>query len=60
MMNREHSIEVVSRFNHCITENNLDTLRSLMTEDHRFIDASGDVIEGKEKMTESWRDFFCR
>ncbi|TFF67976.1 nuclear transport factor 2 family protein [Candidatus Thorarchaeota archaeon] len=59
-MDKEHRIEVISRFNQCITEKDLDTLRSLMTEGHRFIDASGDVVEGKKEMTEAWRDFFRR
>lgn len=46
------------QFNNCINSLDLDDLTSLMSDDHTFIDSENDVHEGKELMTEGWRDFF--
>jgi ketosteroid isomerase-like protein len=47
-------------FNEYINSQDLKSLERLMTEDHTFIDASGEVISGKEEMTKSWETFFER
>ncbi len=60
MMSKERAIDVVSGFNRCITEHDLDTLNSLMTENNRFVDASDDVVEGRKEIVEAWHDFFLR
>jgi len=49
---------VVERFNVCINNRDLECLASLMTEDHVFIDAGGDVCRGRESVIETWRRFF--
>ena len=33
-------------------------LAALMTEDHRFVDATGAVHAGRETMTAGWRQYF--
>jgi GNAT superfamily N-acetyltransferase/ketosteroid isomerase-like protein len=51
-------VSLVMRFNDCINDQDADGLHALMTEDHKFIDSSGDVDCGREEMTQGWRDFF--
>ena len=48
---------VALRFNEAINERNLEGLLELMTEDHTFIDNSGDV---DSNMKDGWRQFFAR
>jgi ketosteroid isomerase-like protein len=43
------------RFNEKINERDLEGLVALMTDDHTFIDNSGDVYKN---MKEGWREFF--
>ena len=47
------------RFNERINARDLEDLCTMMTEDHTFIDSENDVDEGKEVMTEGWRNFFA-
>ena len=46
---------VALRFNEKINQRDLDGLVELMTDDHTFIDNSGDVYKN---MKEGWREFF--
>ncbi len=46
---------VALRFNEKINQRDLDGLVKLMTDDHMFIDNSGDV---DKNMKEGWREFF--
>jgi ketosteroid isomerase-like protein len=46
---------VALRFNEKINQRNLEGLVELMTDDHTFIDNSGDV---DKNMKEGWREFF--
>jgi len=46
------------RFNEKINQQDSEGLAELMTEDHKFIDAVGNVTKGKNIMKESWREFF--
>jgi ketosteroid isomerase-like protein len=39
-------------FNEKINQQDLKGLSALMTEDHAFIDNSGEITEGKKEMTE--------
>jgi ketosteroid isomerase-like protein len=48
----------VVEFNDAITRRDLAILGSLMTDDHTFVDSSGNVISGKEVVLEAWRRFF--
>ena len=47
---------VALRFNEAINERNLEGLVELMTEDHTFIDNSGDV---DTNMKDGWKQFFA-
>ncbi|MBD3192598.1 MAG: hypothetical protein GF308_18300 [Candidatus Heimdallarchaeota archaeon] len=57
-MNKSTIKNIALRFNEQINNRNLEVLTQLMTKDHRFIDSSGDIVEGQEKMKEAWRKFF--
>jgi ketosteroid isomerase-like protein len=48
----------VVKFNDAITRRDLAILGSLMTDDHTFVDSSGNVISGKEDVLEAWTGFF--
>jgi ketosteroid isomerase-like protein len=49
---------IVLLFNECINNQDITGLTNLMTENHLFIDSSKDKYQGKELMTEGWKDFF--
>ena len=49
---------VVSEFNQAINNREVESLSTLMTEDHTFIDSSDEVHAGKEFMVLGWKDFF--
>lgn len=52
-------IRIVQAFNNAINEGDIDTLSSLMTNDHTFIDSEGTVASGVHNMTEGWKGFFA-
>jgi|SRR5579872_928272 len=41
-----------------INEHNAEKLYGLMTDDHRFIDAQGNKVTGKDKMKAGWTGYF--
>lgn len=41
-----------------INEHNVDQLYSLMTDDHKFVDAHGNEVSGKDKMKVGWTGYF--
>jgi ketosteroid isomerase-like protein len=49
---------VATRFNDCINRRDADALVDLMTSDHRFIDAEGSTVSGKQACLEAWQGFF--
>ena len=51
--------DVVRAFNDAINARDLDALTALMTDDHRFVDSDGAIVNGKAACTEAWRDFFA-
>jgi len=54
-MNSFDAMMIALRFNEKINQRDLDGLVQLMTDDHLFIDNSGDV---DRNMKEGWREFF--
>ena len=54
----EGDIAVVVAFNDAINAQDLDGLTRLMASDHRFVDAAGSAVEGKEACGSAWRSFF--
>jgi ketosteroid isomerase-like protein len=49
---------IVLEFNECINRRDVDGLARLMTNDHVFIDSSGQAQKGKELMRRQWQGFF--
>jgi ketosteroid isomerase-like protein len=56
----KNPIEIVLQFNDYINSRDVKGLRSLMTDDHTFIDTSNNSFSGKEKVLEAWREFFVQ
>jgi ketosteroid isomerase-like protein len=56
-MSRSSNTDVAFRFVEAINRLELDTLTDLMTEDHTFVDLSGDRHEGRETMRDGWREY---
>src|SRR2546426_11143349 len=52
--------QVVLTFVDHINAHDFDGLADLMSDDHTFIDAHGNEVIGKEKMTAAWRGYFER
>src|SRR5262245_18014852 len=52
-------VDVVHAFNDAINARDLDALTALMTDDHRFVDGEGAIVDGKVACTEAWRGFFA-
>ena len=50
--------ETVLAFTDRINARDADGLGELMSDDHRFIDALGNEVVGKEKMVPGWRGYF--
>ncbi|HKZ80965.1 MAG TPA: nuclear transport factor 2 family protein [Pyrinomonadaceae bacterium] len=46
--------EIVLQFVEQINSQNVDGLCSLMSEQHRFIDAFGAIVQGREQMRQAW------
>lgn len=49
---------VALKFNEKINQRDLEGLAELMTDDHTFIDNSGDIDKGKDVMKKGWRNIF--
>jgi ketosteroid isomerase-like protein len=41
-----------------INTHNVDELSKLMSEDHRFVDSLGAVVQGRETMRDGWAGYF--
>jgi ketosteroid isomerase-like protein len=50
--------EIVLEFIEHINAQNVEELCALMSEHHRFVDALGAVVEGREQMRHSWVGYF--
>ena len=50
--------DIVLKFVEQINSQNVDGLCELMSEQHRFVDALGTVIEGREQMRKAWAGYF--
>ncbi len=50
--------QIVYDFVGALNEHNVDTIYSLMSDDHTFIDAHGNKVSGKEKMKAGWAGYF--
>ena len=50
--------DTVLAFIDCINAHHVEGLAELMSDDHTFIDAHGNQVSGREKMTAGWRGYF--
>src|SRR5438477_11650683 len=50
--------EIAQRFVIAINAHDVESLATLMTSDHRFIDSLGTVLEGRDAMREGWAFYF--
>ena len=51
--------QTVSDFVAAINSHNLETIGTLMTDDHTFIDSHGNQVVGKGKMQAGWKGYFA-
>ena len=49
----------VLQFNECITNHDVESLSRLMTDNHKFIDSAGNIVESKENIVKAWIEFFA-
>lgn len=56
-MNPSDPVERTLKFIECINKGDLNTLQAMLSEDHTFIDASGEVHVGRSLMVEGWRSY---
>jgi ketosteroid isomerase-like protein len=50
--------KIVFDFVNAINEHNVDNIFVLMSDDHKFIDAHGNEVSGKDKMRAGWSGYF--
>jgi ketosteroid isomerase-like protein len=50
--------KIVYEFCRAINDHNIDKIYALMAEDHKFIDAIGNEVSGKDKMKAGWSGYF--
>ncbi len=50
--------KIVYDFAKAINEHSVDNISSLMTDDHKFVDAHGNEVVGKDKMKAGWAGYF--
>ncbi|MFI5171240.1 MAG: nuclear transport factor 2 family protein [Chitinophagales bacterium] len=51
-------LHVFEEFVELINDHDAEGLASLMSGDHKFIDAAGNTFSGKENMVEGWKMYF--
>ncbi len=54
----ESAEAVAQAFVRAINLQDVDALAELMTEEHRFVDALGNVVAGRERMRAAWKGYF--
>ena len=53
------AVTVAVAFNEAINGRDLAALGALMSETHRFIDAAGATVDGRDACLDAWRGFFA-
>ena len=57
-MSVENQKDITLQFNEAITNQDIDGLAVLMTDDHVFIDSANTEFRGKDKALQAWQGFF--
>src|SRR5271157_1037617 len=55
----EPPLSIVHKFVACINAADVAGIANLMTEDHRFVDATGIVHAGRQRMSAGWAQYFA-
>ena len=55
---RVDAAAIALQFNQAITDSDLPTLTSLMTDDHTFTDTEGHSVAGRDACRDAWGGFF--
>jgi uncharacterized protein (TIGR02246 family) len=55
----ESAEAVAQAFVRAINRQDVDALAELITEEHRFVDSLGKVVEGRERMRTGWKSYFA-
>lgn len=55
----EPPVAVVRAFVAAVSAADVPAIVALMTADHRFIDATGAVHAGRDRMTDAWKQYFA-
>ena len=58
-LNIMNPVDTLLAFFNAINQDDPDRVAELMTEDHVFIDALGNSVNGREKMRAGWRAYFA-
>lgn len=58
MMGESEGVRLVLRFVNEINRHDVEGLVSLISYDHRFVDALGHEVRGKEKLRRAWQGYF--
>ncbi|MGA2754750.1 MAG: nuclear transport factor 2 family protein [Terracidiphilus sp.] len=54
----ESAEAVAQAFVRAINRQDVGALAELMTEEHRFVDSLGNVVEGRDRMRAGWKSYF--
>ena len=57
-MDRTNPFDIVSKFNDAINSHDAGRLASFMSEDHTFIDNTGEKVKGQKDCIAAWEGFF--
>ena len=57
-MKKEEPIAVVLAFLDAINSGDVEKLSALMSEDHLFVDALGNKVQGRDAMRKAWTGYF--
>jgi ketosteroid isomerase-like protein len=57
-LNANSPESVAHAFLRAINRQNVDALVALMSPEHRFVDALGNIVEGRDKLRSAWTEYF--
>lgn len=57
-MTENDAVRIAQAFVAAINAHDVEAISSLMTEDHRFVDAAGNEVGGRETLRPGWEGYF--
>jgi ketosteroid isomerase-like protein len=58
-MTETEAVRLALKFANEINRHDVDSLLALVSDDHRFVDALGHEVHGREKLREAWTGYFA-